>query len=153
MSRYQFYSYSSHERLRKFLQLQSNLPVFVRNKEANLCNLRSVYPRKLTCNAKIHPWKRRNIDPNHQFLGSKCWFSGEYPKSHKGFSLKFLWKVGWIHPSPSDTGTGRLCQKCIGRLAAMSSCFSHGVRNCTKDLQQMFIPSLCLSLLFGQCTL
>ena len=45
------------------------------------------------------------------FLGVNVGFGVSNPKFQ-------IWKVGWIHPSPSDTGTGRLCQKCIGRLAA-----------------------------------
>ena len=37
----------------------------------------ALHPWKLTWKLKINPgWKRRNIDPTHQFLGSKMWVLG-----------------------------------------------------------------------------
>ena len=56
-------------------------------------------PRKLTWNLKIHPWKRRNIEPNPPiFSGSMFVFGGVLGLIFQGSSqfLYFGCTCGWI---------------------------------------------------------
>ena len=46
---------------------------------------------------KIHPWKRRNIDPKHQFWDSSRWFSVVY------LSISYYVHINWVWPPHSNS--------------------------------------------------